>query len=323
MAETTETNNSNNSNNNDDGPIVMNMQCYDPERFPHVVVRGIASNLSTLRGMDAQMRAAFFEERNTNSVAVEAGAPVLLVETPIPVTVKVTVAAGGGGDEGIFGSGDVDDEGDGDNEKCEPEPELDTQNTATATSEEPIRGELFVTNTQILFVAAEAEQSSFDMAIGGACVVLHAMTEDPEHSVYLQLSSDDADGGVIEVTLIPSSGEDDCQTLFDALCRLISLHPIEGDDDDDNGMFNFGAGGMIGAGFGDDTFGDYGEADASDGLVWAPPPQASAAMAAVIDGTATSDDREAMLAHLDNLLVVPPGLEGNNDEDNGQFDDAE
>jgi hypothetical protein len=314
MTETSSSNNNNNNNEVENGPIVMNVQCYDPERFPHVVVRGIDSNLSTLRGMDAQTRAAFFEERNANSVAVEAEAPALLVETPIPVTVKATVAAGGGG-EGIFG-GDVDDEDDNDNENCERE--LENQNATTPTPEELIRGELFVTNTQILFVAAEAEHASFDMAIGGACVVLHAMTEDPEHSVYLQLStSDDADGGVTEVTLIPSSGEDDCQTLFDALCRLISLHPIEGDDDDDD-MFHFGAGGMIGAGFGDDAFGDYGEADGSDGLVWAPPTQASAA---VIDGTATSDDREAMLAHLDNLLVVPPGLE--EDEDDGQFDDAE
>jgi hypothetical protein len=312
MAETTETSN---NDVDDDGPIVMNVHCYDPERFPHVVIRGVASNLSTLRGMDAQTRAAFFEERNKNSVAVEAGAPVLLVETPIPVTVTTTVAAGG--NQGIFG-GDVDD--DNDNENCEPE--LQDTNTAT-TPEESIRGDLFVTNTQILFVAAEAEHSSFDLAIGGACVVLHAMTEDPDSSVYLQLSSGENEtdnGGVTEVTLVPSSGgEDDggdCQTLFDALCRLISLHPIGGDDDDGGGMFGFGAGGMIGGGFGDDAFGDYSEAETSDGLVWAP--SASAATG----GAATQDEREAMLEHLDNLLVVAPGLEEEENESDGQFDDA-
>ena len=96
-----------------------------------------------------------------------------------------------------------------------------------------------------------------------------------------------------------SRSEEDRQKLFDALCKLISLHPIEDDEDEDNhGMFS---GGMIGGGFGDDPRLDYGE------MVWAEP-------------TPEESDREAMLERLDNLLVVPPGLEV--EDDDGRFDDA-
>jgi hypothetical protein len=230
----------------------------------------------------------------------------------------------------VFGDGD-DEESDGDNNN--EEPELSSEPSVP----EPISGTVFVTSTQVLFVAADAEQSHSDLAIGGACVVLHAMTEDPAPAVYLQLSSSSSsehadDGGfgggsITEVTLVPSDGrpgdDGDCQRLFDALCKLISLHPIvvENDEDDDDGygggMFGFGSGGMIGGGFGDDAFGDYGEGGES--LVWA-----------TLDGDneddngggATDAEREAMLERLDGLLVVAPGLQAGDTETDGQFDDA-
>ena len=301
----------------------MPAAAHDPERFPRVVLRGIAANLSALRGTDAQTRAAYCEERNTNPVALGADAPALLLDAPIPVratTTTTTSAMEAVDEKGVLGDQA---DGDGDEEEEEEDPIEDPIESSTSTT---VRGELFVTNTQILFVAESAEESGSDLAIGGACVVLHAMTEDPEPSVYLQLSSysnnedgDDGAGVVTEVTLVPSAGDNnsgDCQNLFDALCKLISLHPVEGDDDDDDdGMFG---GGMIGGGFGDDAFGDYGEA--IDGLVWAPPRTTE-------DGPVASDqEREAMLERLDNLLVVAPGLEAKDDENNsgedGQFEDA-
>ena len=315
---------------------------HDPERFPHVVLRGDAANLSALRGTDAQTRATFCAERNTHPVALEGDVPVLLVEGPIPVRAitTVTIAGTAGVDEtGVYGdptteiNGDDDGGGDGDDENDNDEDPEASSAPDNHQNDEAVHGEVLVTNTQVLFVAESSDESGSDLAIGGACVVLHAMTEDPEPSVYLQLSSssnnDDVDnhgsGVVTEVTLVPSSGgggSDACNQLFEALCKLISLHPVEGDEDDYEGDGMFG-GGMIGGGFGDDAFGDYGEP--IDGLVWAPPPSSE-------DGpvVATDREREAMLERLDNLLVVAPGLEAEDDDDDndngrgedGQFEDA-
>ena len=273
----------------------------DPEGFPYLLVQGNLANLSALRGTDAETRAAFFEGRNTNSVALEANAPACFLETPIAI--RLQLGTSGGPD---FGD-DVEDDANDENDSTEPEsqhPQAD-QELEGITTPEQITGEIFVTNTQVLFVAENTEDADSDMAIGGTCVVLHAMTEDPEPSVYLQIQSQGDDTtSPIELTLTPSNnGEEDCQKLFDALCKLISLHPIEDEDDEDN-MFS---GGMIGGGFGDDPYIDYGE------MVWADP-------------TPQESDREAMLERLDNLLVVPPGLEvqGDDAEDNddGRFDDA-
>eukprot|EP00535_Pseudo-nitzschia_heimii_P010633 CAMPEP_0197177674 /NCGR_PEP_ID=MMETSP1423-20130617/3200_1 /TAXON_ID=476441 /ORGANISM="Pseudo-nitzschia heimii, Strain UNC1101" /LENGTH=305 /DNA_ID=CAMNT_0042627263 /DNA_START=87 /DNA_END=1004 /DNA_ORIENTATION=- len=283
----------------------------DPERFPHVVIRGAAANLSALRGSDAQTRSTFFEERNTHPVALSGDVPALLVEAPIPVRVIVTTSAAAVAEDETGLHGDPTDD--------HPENDDDREAVSSPDNDDAVSGEVFVTNTQVLFVSETGDEPGSDLAIGGACVVLHAMTDDPEPSVYLQLSSssdhDDGTGVVTEVTFVPSSGgSSDCDRLFEALCRLISLHPVEGDDDDgdDDGMFG---GAMIGGGFGDDPFGDYGEA--VDGLVWAPPPSTD-------DGpVATNREREAMLEHLDNLLVVAPGLEAKDDNDKGgQFEDA-
>ena len=275
--------------------MAHNINNNDPEGFPYSLQRGNLANLSALRGTDAETRAAFFEGRNTNRVALEAETPAVLLDAPIPV--KCLIAFGGGGcNDGI-------EEDKNEEDKEEPEPE-------TATPPETILGEIFVTNTQVLFVAAEDANMDSDVAIGGACVILHAMTEDPEPSVYLQLSPPSGDDTVSEMTLVPLSGEEDCQTLFDALCKLISLHPLI--DENGDGEGGLMSGGMIGGGFGDNPFGNYGE------MVWAGDDDES--------GAVTSQEREQMLERLDNLLVVAPGLEAKEeqeeDDDDGRFDDA-
>lgn len=265
--------------------ILIFGQQEDPERYPHMVLQGTCANLSALRGTDEQTRSTFFDERNTNQVALSSGSGPLLMQSSVPVSVTTITP---------------NDDDDNDEE------------SEGATPSSPIQGELFVTNTQVLFVANEVEKIKSDLAIGAACIVLHAMTEDPELAVYLQLSTDGDDAAPTEVTVTPRENED-CQKVFDALCRLISLHPVQVDDDEENDMFG-GGGGWIGGGFGDDPLADYGEPN--DGFVWAPPSSTTVA------GTATTEERDAMLEHLDNLLVVRPELELAAEEE-GQFDDAD
>ena len=156
-----------------------------------------------------------------------------------------------------------------------------------------LEGQIFVTSSQILFVAKEDVDK--DWAIGAACIVMHAMAEEPELSIYLQLQEEGEQSETIEITIIPMN-PDTSQSIFDALCKLVSLHPIEDDDDDNE------AGGQF---------------FVQDDFVCAP--------LAFGDGEdeeergATEEARQAMLDHLDSLLVVRPDLE----IVEGQFDDAE
>jgi hypothetical protein len=297
-----------NENNNDN---ILIIEAGDrPELYPHVVLKGNSANLSALRGTDAQTRSIFFDERNNNSNnndededTPSSSSPPLLMESSVFVSLMTTNA-------------DEDDENENENEN--------NNNNNT------VKGEMFITNTQILFVAIERDQSQYDLAIGAACIVLHAMTEEPELSIYLQLSSSSSAGEQqqqqqhqppTEVTLTPSHNENDhdCQKIFDALCKLISLNPIEPDDDDDgggsggggggnmmDGMFGFGTGAGVG-GFDDDN-NDNGDVD-DDGFIWAPTTASS-------NNKTSDEERDAMLERLDNLLVVPPQFE------DGQFDDA-
>jgi hypothetical protein len=291
-----------NENENEKNDNILIIEAGDrPELYPHVVLKGNSANLSALRGTDAQTRSIFFDERNNSNDEDTPSTPPLLMESSVFVSLMTTDA-------------DADDEHENDNEN-------ENNNNAV------IKGEMFITNTQILFVAIERDQSEYDLAIGAACIVLHAMTDEPELSIYLQLSSSSSVGEQqqqppTEVTLTPihNENDNDCQKIFDALCKLISLNPIEPDDDDDgggggnmmDGMFGFRGTGT--GGFGDDNDGD-GDVD-DDGFIWAP---TTASSKKTSDGTATTleeEERDAMLERLDNLLVVPPQFE------DGQFDDA-
>ena len=303
------------TNENENNDNILIIEAGDrPELYPHVVLKGNSANLSALRGTDAQTRSIFFEERNNNNSSnddedVTPSTPPLLMESSVFVSLMMTTDA------------DADDENEDENKN---------NNTF-------IQGEMFITNTQILFVAIERDQSQYDLAIGAACIVLHAMTDEPELSVYLQLSSSSSScvgeqqqqqqQPPTEVTLTPihNENDNDCQRIFDALCKLISLNPIEPDDDDDGGgsgggnmMMDgmFGLGGTGTGGFVDDNDGDDDIDD--DGFIWAPTTAASSNNK-TSDGTATTseeEERDAMLERLDNLLIVPPQFE------DGQFDDA-
>jgi hypothetical protein len=247
----------------DGEPKVFSMAAHDPERWPHVILRGTTADLSALR--QKEVHSTFFV------------GPRELHGTAIPSRIQ-------------------------------------WQDGASSV------GDIFVTESQVLFVSggtsaepsaeAETNPQEEDWAIGATCIHLHAMTDEPETSVYLQLHEEGgAEDSTLEVTLIPVDPEG-CQVLFDELCRLVSRHPLQVDDDEDGP--GFGGGGDFFMGGGD-----------HDDMVWAP----SAGFGNVIpddgddddEGDAPDGERAAMLERLDNLLVVRPEFE----TEEGQFDDAD
>ena len=185
---------------------------------------------------------------------------------------------------------------------------LTTENHADADTENTagVAGEVFLSESQVLFVTSS--ECRHDFAIGARCIHLHAMMEEPEVAIYLQLSEEGREDESLDVTLTPLNPEES-QPLFDALCKLVSLHPIEDGDEEGNG-----SGGLFGGG--DDFM-------SRDDLIWAP----SAGFGTVAgqaeeeeeDTGATEAERAAMLERLDHLLVVRPEFE----IQEGQFDDAE
>jgi hypothetical protein len=169
-------------------------------------------------------------------------------------------------------------------------------------------GTLVVTSDRVIFWSDD--DGTGDLIVPAKCVDLHAMssarggdedTDEPEEtrtSLYLQIRSDceRSSGDLIEWTLLPhglatqEDHERTTQTMFDALSELISLHPIDPDENMDD--------------------------DGDDETVVAPPGHYGD------DAEATPEERRAMLDRLDRLLVVPPELE-ETDAVEGQFDNAE
>lgn len=264
------------------GGDVLVMAAQDPEQWPHVILRGTSAGLSALRQLGTEAaQSTFF-----------VGPRELLHGKAVPCRIQWQ--------DGV-------------------------------SSSLSSIGTIYIVASQVLFVSADGTSASMqraladqtspqeeDWAIGATCIHLHAMTDEPETSVYLQLHEEASDeDSTLEVTLIPFDPAS-CQELFDGLCKLVSRHPLQLDDDENDGP-GFGGGGggnffMGGGGEGED-------------MVWAP--SSSAGCGAAIpddddedgdgDGGATEAERAAMLERLDNMLVVRPQLE----VQVGQFDDAE
>ncbi|KAG7351116.1 regulator of volume decrease after cellular swelling [Nitzschia inconspicua] len=328
------------------------MMQLNPDQYPNVVLRGSAAQLSALRQLEgSELQDVFFRERygdylyttannnnnNTTTIAASGTAvenSYLLLEHSIPVTLRREQPS----------STDTDGNG-------------NRNNTTTTTMCLEVTGRVFVTTCQLLFVADDPAQLDSDMAIGASCILLHAMMDDPQMAVYLQLHDNDGDdnhyegneqhaetdddenddnnGGPTEITLIPSpvhdnednehnDDDDACQRLFKSLCKLVALHPTMGDEDDDDNDYGY------------DEFesgsGGFGAFHTGNDLIWAPssfPSINNNTVAGFVDmedndviieeGAATPDERAAMLNRLDNLLVVRPDLEIQED----QFEDAE
>jgi len=146
---------------------------------------------------------------------------------------------------------------------------------------ESVAGKAIVTTERILFVAKVEEKH--DVAVDSECILLHATAQGPP-SIYLQLQEMSAElAAPMELTLVPDT-ESSCQAFFEALSKLVAMHPIDDDDIDDG----------------------------EEGMMFMCP-------AKIEDGEDTVDEREVMLDRLDNMLEVPPHLE----VDDGQFDDAD
>lgn len=184
------------------------------------------------------------------------------------------------------------------------------------------QGQFVITSERLIFWGDESEDN--DAIVPAECIDLHAIAsapadvedeanphQDDSTSLYLQLRSDSecSEPDLIEWTIFPQvippeDHEAAIQRLFDALSELISLHPIDPNDDMD-----------------DD--------DDEDEMIVAPPCRADGGI------SATLEEREAMLDRLDRLLVVPKELERHDDvaeyDDGksteataeGQFDDAD
>jgi hypothetical protein len=151
-------------------------------------------------------------------------------------------------------------------------------------------GTLLITTMSILFWATDKACIDNDLVVPAVCIDLHAMAEDPV-SVYIQIrpSSMSYDEPSIELTIL-SSEEEKNEMIFAALCKLVSLHPVDDGEDDDEG---------------------FGQDDEMIVRSSTPPP-------------ATEQDRESMLEYLDSVLVVPPELEIQEQQiASGQFDDAD
>lgn len=145
-------------------------------------------------------------------------------------------------------------------------------------------GRFLVTTERILYVSVDEKS---DVAVDAACIQLHAVSDD---SIYIQIQDPLSDeSATIEFTVLPTHDSSSCQGLFDALSRLVSLHPIPLEEEDDDEGF--------------------------DEAIFAPP----------VDNGISEEEREAMLERLDAMLVVPPEYEreGEDRVEVGQFDDAD
>jgi hypothetical protein len=244
------------------------------------------------------------------------------------------------------------------------------QQGTSITNVTTTRGKIFVTTKRVLFVAHEEEAAAFDLSVNAYCISLHALMSEPTHSVYCQLVSATTDGVCpsdllrpraedeqdqeqeqefdspsAEVVIKPviakdgvdqTKGQELCQTLFNALTKLINLNPIRDDDDDDDDDSDGEEGGdimgMSGSrglasmlfGFfgasGDGPTQLYGKVDEKEDIVYRI--DSSNQISGPDDTHAMTEEeserRDRMLSHLDNLLVVPPEYE----RMEGQFEDA-
>jgi len=166
-----------------------------------------------------------------------------------------------------------------------------TWQTEEATIFQNEEGTFYITTERILFVSTS--DANNNVAVNAACIPLFAVSE---NGLYIQVQETE-DSTPIEFTIIPKQQQQDddkCQVLFEALSKLVSMHPIALDDNDD------------------DEDGDM----MSDYAIFASSPVAEA----------SQQERESMLDRLDNLLVVPPEYAQVKDDCTpleGQFENAE
>jgi hypothetical protein len=196
------------------------------------------------------------------------------------------------------------------------------ENGTTEANDCMVPGQLVVTNQRLLFWGddnVEYDATKHDLSVDATCIDLHALTDNDPVSIYIQIRNDSKDfpESLLELNLQPiHEPNQTSHQIFQAVAELISLHPIDPNDDDDYGDENHY--------YSDHAFDDEenddiwcAQKDDDDDLVFCAPmvnPNTTT------NDEATEDERNAMLERLDNLLIVPPELEQDNE---GQYDDAE
>ena len=90
---------------------------------------------------------------------------------------------------------------------------------------DPVGRRVLVTSERLLFWGDDSSKS--DLQVPAACIELHAITQDPA-SVYIQIMLEQEE--LLELTVEST----DSQALFHGLSELVSLHPIN--PNDNNGM---------------------------------------------------------------------------------------
>jgi hypothetical protein len=199
--------------------------------------------------------------------------------------------------------------------------------------------QIFVTSRRLLAVASTVQEGDTkDIMVNAQGISLHALTSEPERTIYCQLcenihingndgdDDDDDDDSYVTKELIiePNTNDNEqvtdfCEPLFQALSKLISLNPVhDGDDDDDD--LNYGGGSFRDMlGLMAQAYGRANDDDPDDDMICRIDPKDI--MTYEYDGEendATDNRRRAILEHLDNVLVVPEEYE----VVDGQFDDA-
>lgn len=177
--------------------------------------------------------------------------------------------------------------------------------TATLTIDEDStiftdeQGTFLISTERILFVS-KSDDVNHDFAVDAECIQLHAISD--ATSIYIQIQENES-SACMELTVSPvastteHSNDDStaqCQALFEALSKLVSMHPIPLDDNDgDEGGFM------------------------DDAIIASP---------TINNGEASEEERAEMLQRLDDMLVVPPEYQVHKEQEEpaeGQFDDAD
>lgn len=273
-----------------------------------VVLQGAAARLNSLRVSGEQSTALQQILRRTT----EKEERVLL--GPIPTRAQKWIVAG-----------NDDEDSNGDDDGIEANTDSNTT-TNSNNNNHMVSGQLVITNQRLLFWEDDDnndDTTKHDLSVDATCIDLHALTDDDPVAIYIQIRDDSKDfpESLLELNLQPiQEPNETCPQIFQAVAELISLHPIDPNDDDDYDGNPY---------YGDHAFDDADEdnnwcaqddenGDDNDDLVFcAPmvdPPNTTT------DDEVTELERNAMLERLDNLLIVPPEFE---QDDEGQYDDAD
>ena len=130
------------------------------------------------------------------------------------------------------------------------------EDSSTCVQEEEffkeIPGTLFITTERLVFVSSnnnnnnnDNNDNNNDFSIHAACLLLHAISQD---GLYIQVQDVNQEKEGLELTITPTTTttttttlqqqqQQQQQVMFDALTKLVSLHPIMDNHHDDEGGF--------------------------------------------------------------------------------------